>query len=211
MTTSVSEFLTRVSRDLHETSNAFLSGAWTLAEMLSYLTQAERRFLHAAGIWKIDTTVVLAAGSSILINRPASTMDIDRVSVNGRHIKRQTSYDFELEDRHWRENTAGKPSYWHEDNIPNTTFELNKIPAAGASVRVFADYLPAEYTDMTGNIHLKDCWEPYLRWEVLSLALAKDCEDQDLGRSNYAHKRYGVGIMLARRMIKGIANTGLRG
>ena len=211
MTISVSEFMTRVARDLNETSNEFLSGAWTTDEMIGYLNYAERDFLHSSGIWQTDVVMTVSAGSSILIDRPDNTMDITRLGFNGKSLHRQTSHDIELEDRDWRSHAVGMPSYYHEDHIPNSKLELNKIPAGGGIVRIFADYLPDPYTTLSENIHLKDCWEPYLRWKVISLALAKDCEDQDLGRSNYSDHRYNMGIMLARRLMKGSAATGIRG
>jgi hypothetical protein len=211
MAINITEFMTRIARDLHESSNDFPSGAWSRTEMLGYLNYAERNFLLLSGIWKTDISIVAAPGSGLIFNRPANTVDIDRVGFNGKHLHRQTSLNFELEDRNWRLNSTGAPDYWHEDNISNSQFELNKIPAAGGTLRIFADYLPDPYLTVFEDLHLKDCWEPYLRWKVLSLALSKDGEDQDLGRSNYAQKRYGVGIMLARRLIKESSATGLRG
>jgi hypothetical protein len=46
-------------------------------------------------------------------------------------------------------------------------------------------------------------WEPFIRWEVLSLALGKDGDNQDLARSNYAHQRYLMGVSLAKRLTMG--------
>lgn len=211
MTISVLDLLTRVSLDLNETNNEFLSGAWTRSEMLGYLNYAESNFLQSTGIWQTDVSIVAAAGASILFDRPLNTMDINRMGFNGRHLHRQAVINFELEDRDWRSHAVGMPEYYHEDLLPNSKFELNKIPAAGGTIRIFADYLPDPYLTVDENLHVKDSWEQYLRWKVLSLALAKDCEDQDLGRSNYANQRYAVGVMLARRLLKGVAETGLRG
>lgn len=211
MATNITEVLTRIARDLAETSNEFLSLSWSRTEMLGYLNYAERDFLQLSGIWKEDISIIAAAGASILFDRPDNTMDIDRMGFDGKHLHRQTSLNFELEDRNWRTHSTGKPDYYHEDNLPNSKFELNKIPAAGGTIRIFADYLPDPYLIVSEDLHLRDCWEPYLRWKVLSLALAKDCEDQDLGRSKYAQQRYMVGVMLARRLIKETAATGLRG
>lgn len=209
MAINISEVMTRIARDLHETSNDFASGAWSRVEMVGYLNDAELDFLRLTGIWQTDVSVAAAAGSGILFDRPANTMDINRVGFDGKHLHRQSSINFELEDRDWRSHSAGKPDYWHEDNLPNTKFELNKIPTYGGTLRIFADYRPDPYLSIYEDLHLKDSWEPYLRWKVLSLALAKDCEDQDLGRSRYAQQRYMVGVLLARRLIKGVAAVGL--
>lgn len=213
MTVSILDFLTRIARDLNETNNDFIipTSSWSRTEMLGYLNYAESNFLQDTGIWQTDVSIVAAAGASILFDRPVNTMDINRMGFNGRHLHRQAVVNFELEDRNWRLHAVGMPDYYHEDLLPNSKFELNKIPAAGGTIRIFADYLPDPYATVYEDINLKDCWEQYLRWKVLSLALAKDCEDQDLGRSNYANQRYTVGVMLARRLIKGVAATGLRG
>lgn len=130
-------------------------------------------------------------------------MDIERISVDGKVLRRQTSWNLEKENRSWRDIPNGKPSYWHEDHIPISQFELDKIPAAGGAMRIFADTLPAKYTAITEDIHLQDIWEPYLRWKVLSLCLSKDGDNQDLGRSQYADQRFTFGIFLARRLILG--------
>ena len=72
---------------------------------------------------------------------------------------------------------------------------------------VFADVLPAAHTTNIAAeyIAVKDCWEQYIRWEVLSLALGKDGDNQDVGRSAYAHQRYLLGVNLAKRMMLGSA------
>lgn len=209
MTVSVLDFLTRVAWELHETDNTFDSGAWTVSEMLGYLNYAEKKFLERTGILKSDDTIT-ADGSAIVFNRPNNTIDIDRISFYGKPLRRQTLFDLELEDRSWRSKTTGKPSYWHEDNLPNSQFEINKIPAAGGNLRIFSDYIPDEYTDTSGDIHLTDEWEQYLRWKVISLALGKDGDNQDVGRSDYADQRFRLGITLARRLMKGMAEVNLR-
>jgi hypothetical protein len=205
MTVTVKEFFVRIARDLHEPVE-FSGGIWTSDEMLNYLNNAEKIFLQKTGVLKIDATVTSVPGTVILYDRPANTMDIDRISFNGKPLRRQTSWDLERENRNWRATPNGSPSYWHEDHLANSQFELDKRPAAGGIIRVIADYLPDPYTSIsTGNIHLKDSWEPYLRWKVLSQALARDGDNQDLGRSRYAHERFKMGIYLARRIMKGIA------
>ena len=204
MSTSLTTFFARVARDLHESDSTFdTSEFWTPEEMVGYLNYAEGDFLHGTGIIKGDTEVLLLPGYPILVDRPANTMDIVRISFNGRYLRRQTSWDFQKEDPEWRAKTTGNPSYWHEDHVPNSQFELNKIHTIGGTLRVFYDYRYDEYSDMTGNLNLMDIWEPYLRWKVLSLALGKDGDSQDLPRSIYADQRYRFGVFLAKRLMNG--------
>jgi hypothetical protein len=206
MTINIIDFLTRVAFDLNETDNNFPTGAWTRAEMVEYLNYSEKDFLKRTGILKVNVLETLPAGSTILCTRPTSIMDIDRIGFNGKHCRRQTSNNFEMEDRDWRQKTTGRPTYWHEDHLPNTQLELNKIPAAGGIIRYIGDYLYAPYVSPFENIHLKDSWEPYLRWKVLSLALIKDGDNKDIGRSQYAQQRYLLGVRLARRLVTGTAD-----
>jgi hypothetical protein len=201
--TRIITFLERIARDLHEESVEFPEGgAWSREEILGYLNTAERLFLQKTGMLKADDTVV-SDGSTLLFDRPDNTIDIDRVSFNGKALRRQTSWDLEREDRNWRSNAVGNPSYWHEDHLANNQIEINKVPAAGGNLRFISDYVYDEY-DLDGiyeNIHLKDTWEVYLRWKVLSLCLAKDSDQQDLPRSKYADQRFRFGIYLARRLL----------
>ena len=145
MAINTADFMSRVATDLHEVSNDFPSGAWSRAEMVAYLNDAELDFLRLTGIWQTDVSIVASAGAGILFDRPDNTMDINRVGFDGKHLHRQAVVNFELEDRDWRSHSGGKPDYWHEDNLPNTKFELNKIPAAGGTIRMFADYRQAPY------------------------------------------------------------------
>lgn len=209
MTTTVANFFLRVAYDLQEPNGTFAAAAWSVDEMLGYLNVAEREFLSLTGVLKTDVTIPVEEDSSIRFNRPDNTMDIDRISYNGRHLKRVTSLDLELEDRDWRLHTEGRPSYWHEDEMPAAQFELNKIPAYEGTLRIFADSLPPLYTEISGNIHLRDCWEPYLRWKVVSLCLAKDSEEQDLGRAKYARSRFMMGVNMARRLMTAVSSTGV--
>ena len=211
MAISVEDFMTKIANDLSEGDNSFPSGAWTRDEMIGYLNYAERDFLIKTGAVKYDVSITLPPGTGILLDRPDNTMDIERVSLDGRRLLRQSSMNLELEDRNWRSNSTGKPSYWHEDNMSMSNIELNKIPAIGGVLRVFSGYLPNPYTVIYEDLHLADHWEPYLRWGVLAICLIKDSEDQDVARAEYAKQRYMVGVQLAQRLVKGISETGLRG
>lgn len=203
-TATLIQFFNRVALDLHEESFLFESEGWTQAEMMSYLNKAESLFLQRTGMLKTDSTETMTPGTTILFDRPANTIDIDRLSVNGKALRRQASWDLERENRSWRQTPNGSPSYWHEDNLDASQYELDKRPAAGGTIRIFADYLPDPYVDiLSESIHLQNTWEPYLRWKVLSLALGREGDQQDLGRSRYADQRFRFGVYLARRLMSG--------
>jgi len=207
MSTTVGVFLARIARDLHENPAIFPPGSqnlWSLNEMIGYITTAERDFLRRTGILKSDISVVAPPGNTILFNRPAGMMDIERISFNYRSLERLTTWDLERENPNWRTNPNGTARYYHEDHLLATQFEFDHVPAQGGSYRIFGDTLPAEHTtNLSELIAVKDCWEPYIRWEVISLALGKDGDNQDVARSKYAHQRYKLGVALALRLVTG--------
>lgn len=211
MSTTIATFLARIALDLHEDPAIFPPGRhdlWTLNEMIGYINKAERDFLRRTGIIKSDTTVVVLPGNAILFNKPANVMDIERISFNYKRIRRATTWDLEREDPHWRDNPNGTPRNYHEDHLPVNQFEFDHVPAQGGAYRMFSDTLPVEHTtNLAELIAVNDCWEPYIRWEVLSLALGKDGDNQDVARSNYAHQRFMLGIALAMRLVMGTSVT----
>jgi hypothetical protein len=207
MTITVLQFLSRIALDLQEDPSVFPPGKnnlWSLDEMLDYIDYAERDFLSRTGISKSDIKIVVPPGSSILFSKPAGAMDIERISFDGDRVRRVTAWDLERENRSWRASIIGKPQYYHEDHLPLFGFEFNKIPALGGKLRIFCDTLPNEHTtNLSEPIAVQDIWEPYIRWEVLSLALGKDGDNQDVSRSDYAHQRYLLGVSLAKRFVLG--------
>ena len=146
----------------------------------------------------------MAAGTTILFIKPSDMMDIERISLNYKRLRRVTSWDLEREDPAWRLNPNGSSQSYHEDHLPINSFEVNSRPASGGSIRIFGGTLPPLHTtDTTELIAVKDCWEQYIRWETIALALAKDGDNQDVARSTYAHQRYLLGVSLAKRMVLG--------
>ena len=197
MPVSISDFLTKVALDLHEEDNTFPSELWTVDEMMGYIEHAQRDFYRQTGIAKVDLTAAVNGGRQILFTKPSNMMDIDRISLNKRRLRRVTSWDLQREDPKWRAHPNGKTRYYHEDHLASVLeFEFDRVPVQGGSYRIIGDLLPTTSS-------LEVVWEPYIRWEVLSLALAKDGDNQDMARSRYAHQRYLMGVSLARRLTMG--------
>lgn len=207
MAVTIAVFLTRIAKDLHEDPAIFPPGRnnlWTLEEMVGYVSYAERDFLRRTGIEKTDAAMAIAPGNVVVFTKPLGLMDIERISFNYKRLRRVTSWDLEREDPTWRNHPNDSPQSYHEDYLPINAFELDNRPVAGGNLRIFADTMPPDHTTNTAElIAVKDCWEQYIRWEVLSLALAKDGDNQDVPRSNYAHQRYMLGVSLAKRMVIG--------
>lgn len=216
MTVYVKDALTKVARDLHEQSNLFDTvnpALWTPDEMISYIHCAETAFFSESGVTKYSTDVIVPAVATRIFSKPAMTMILERISINGRMIRKVTSWDLERQNYLWRSATDNKPRHWHEDHLPITQIEFDRIPREGDVIRYFHDMAPAErlpYPDGYDQAFIvADEWEPYIRWEVLSMALAKDGDAQDLGRSAFAHKQFEFGIALAVRLMHGSAGPGV--
>lgn len=207
MSVTVAAFLIKVAADLHENPTTFPPGdnnLWTLEEMVGYISYAERDFLRQTGAESSDVTTAVPAGTTLLFTRPASVMEINRISFNYKRLRRVTSWDLERENPTWRAHPNDPADLYHEDNLPANYFELNNRRAAGGNMRIFGTILPAIHTtDTTELIAVKDCWEQYIRWEVVSLALGKDGDNQDLIRAGYSHARYLFGVNLAKMMMFG--------
>lgn len=209
--TRVGDFLSVVASDLHEEDNSFGSQIWKPDEMIGYVNHSEKAFLRETGIYIDDIPLAVAAGSVILFDKPDGVMDIERMSFNGRRLRRQTTWDLERENPNWRANLPGPPRYWHEDHLPVNEFEIDRRPLAGGSFRLFVSKVPAEHLPHPDgyleDMIVSDTWIQYIRWMVLALALSRDGDGQDIARSQYAYKRYSLGVKLASRLIIGGLET----
>lgn len=209
--TTVGDLLTRVARDLHQKDNTFKLGAeapyWNPDEMIGYVNYVEKDFLRRTVIQMFDLIEPIGVGTSILFTKPDGVMDIDRLSFNKKRMRRQSTWDLMRENPNWRNNLPGQPRYWHEDHLPVNNFEVDRRPVAGGSFRFFVTMIPPVHGPYPGGytdvISVSDTWEPYLRWDVLSLALGKDGDYQDVKRSGYCHQRYMLGVTLAKRLVQG--------
>jgi hypothetical protein len=208
--TTVGQALTRIARDLHQQNNTFKLGAespyWSPDEMIGYLNYVERDFYRRTGVKIYDMPQVMPAGNTIAFTKPVGTMDIERVSFNKVRLRRQSTWDMARENPEWRNNLPGKPHYWHEDHLPVNNFEVDRRPAIGGNFRFFVTMVPTPHATYPAgyleDLTVTDTWEPYIRWDVLSLALGKDGDYQDVKRSGYCHQRYMLGVNLARRLVQ---------
>jgi hypothetical protein len=202
-TITVQQFLNKVAYDLMEDNYTFPSGLWTTAEVVGYMDYAVGCFINDTGVEVSDNTISSSIGVRSY-DRPSDAGDIDRISFNGKRLRRVSSFDLMAKNPNWRAE-SGTPRFYREDGISITSFELDKKPTKVADIRIFADYLHTD-TDpnsLSGTLPLADCWEPTIRWEVLSFCLQKDGESQDLPRAAWAHNKYLYGVSLAQRIMAG--------
>lgn len=216
MATTIGTLLSRVAYDLQEDSNLFNNvepHLWTPDEMLGYVQDAETGFLKETGIIKLDTTFIVSPGATRIVDKPDGVMFISRVSVGGKPMRRQSALDLERQDYMWRTQEDTRPGSYHEDHLPIDKIELNRVPKVGSSIRFIYTQVPEDYPPYPDGYNtfltVPDAWEPYIRWEVIAQALAKDGDGQDVQRSIFAHNQFKFGIALAKKMAKGTATLEL--
>lgn len=209
--TTVGQLLAKIAKDLHEKDNTFGVGGeapyWSPDEMIGYVNYTERDFIRRTNLIITDSSIVMPAGNTIILQKPVGAMDIERISFNGKRLRRQTTWDLQRENPNWRNNLPGNPRYWHEDHLAVNDIEVDRSPAAGGTFRFFYTMIPTAHAAYPAgyleNIAFGDSWEPYIRWNVLSLALGKDGDNQDVAKSVYCQQRYLLGVALALRLIQG--------
>jgi hypothetical protein len=211
--TTVGNTLTRVARDLHQKDNTFKLGAeapyWNPDEMIGYVNYVEKDWFRQTGIKIFDISQAMPAGNTIGFTKPVGAMDIERLSFNKKRMRRQSTWDLTRQNPNWRNSAPGQPKYWHEDHLGVNNFEVNRRPVAGGAFRFFVTMVPTVHAAYPAgyaeNLNVIDAWEPYIRWDVLALALGKDGDYQDVKRSGYCHQRYMLGVSLAKRLVQGSA------
>jgi hypothetical protein len=202
MAITAQQILDKMAFDLQETSRSFGTGLWTQGEIFGYINYAISQFINDTGVVMSDNTITASIGTRNY-DKPSDAGDIDRISFDGKRVRRVSLFDLTSRDPGWR-SRSGTPQYYHEDGLGIISFEFNKNPTKAGSIRIFADLLHLDVSSLSDTIDIPDCWEPYIRWEALAYALQKDGEAQDLDRAAWAHKKYLFGVGLAQRLSSGV-------
>lgn len=127
MTTLVSDLLTVMLRHLQETAT-LSSRLWVEPELVQYIADADREFLALTGIVKQAGSVLAVAGQSIY-DEPADSIDVERISWNGKKLYPQTRYELDRQKPNWKAD-SGAPQRYHRDHLPPKQFEVWKKPTA---------------------------------------------------------------------------------
>jgi hypothetical protein len=208
-TTTVQQILNKVAIDLMESDSTFPSGLWSVGEIIDYINYATEYFLNNTGVVVTDGTISSVIGTGIY-TKPDDIGDIDRISYDGKRLRRVSNFDLMTINYKWRD-VSGLPKYYHEDGVDLYEFEFDKKPTRVADIRIFGDYIHPKFveSDIASIVQIPDCWIPAIEWEVLSFCLQKDGESQDLRRATWAHNKFLYFISLCQRMITGQADTAI--
>jgi hypothetical protein len=199
--TTVKEFFAGLAYDLEEFDELLLTGFVSQDDALNAVNHAQNDFINMTGCIKLDDSRTATVGLSTYTRHHLAT-DIDRISYRGKRIYRATSWDLDREDPSWS-TKSGNPKQFHEDHLGLNQYQFDRLPTTAGTIRVISDLLPTQVVSLQDNMTVPDVWLPYIGWEVLAVVLSKSGENQDLERSQYAHRRYQIGVMLAKQLMDG--------
>lgn len=127
MSTTVGSLLDIMARHLQETDRTMNSGLWTQAELVTFLSEAQQDFLSSTGVVK-NVGFVPSVTSQVEYDEPSTSMDMERVSWNGKKMYPTTQFELDQQDAKWRTRTGRNPRWLHRDNLGIKRFAVSPAP-----------------------------------------------------------------------------------
>lgn len=138
MSTSVQDVFTVICRHLQEDED-LANGLWSQAELIGYVSDADREFITATGVVKQINNVLATAGTSTY-SENTDCIDIERLAWNGRKMYPQTRFELDSQNANWK-SESGTPMRYHRDHLPPKQFETWKKPAvSGIGYSITGNY-----------------------------------------------------------------------
>ena len=201
MATTVNQLIAQIVFLVQEDSS-FTSGLWSVTEVIDYINIVMDDFIRQTQITK-QTDPITVVGGTRSYAEPADSMSIDRIDFNLRALRRTNVGFLDLDNRKWR-TLSGTPSQYHQDMLPNKTFELDRAPLAaqaGLFINVLSTLYPAAVTTGTDNLTVPDYAVLYIKFGVLDKMLSKQGEAQDLAKAKYCKARFDFGVSLFQNLM----------
>lgn len=129
MTTTIGSLLDIMACHMLETDRTFNSGLWTQEEVIYALALADQDFLQTSGLVKKSASVAGTA-NTIQYSEPSDSEGMERISYNGKKMYPQTAFELDRQDPRWRAARARNVRRFHQDNLPEYTFEVWPGPTA---------------------------------------------------------------------------------
>jgi hypothetical protein len=202
------EILTEVATGVIE-DPAYLSGLWTVAEVLGYLNLRNQRFLKRTRVVAAVAIIPWVPGQpeanlptdwiDTVCCRWHSFVDDSWTSVDGTdsyeldHMTPETTL------------TVDPPLGYRTSDLETLRIAIGPPPIAPGELEIV--YIALAVTlDGTGiSPEIPDMLCPYLKYGVWADMLAKEGRGQDLPRAAYCESRFEEGIALAASLINGFA------
>ena len=186
-TLAASTFLTRVGRTLNEETPPV---RWTEAELLEYLSDAQRAAVQLRSDVNPDTRIIdLVAGPKQTLpadafelfdvirniaRNPASPGPTDP-AIKGRMVKFIGKDKLNESAQEWFDAEPGTAKEYTYDTRARRTFYVSPpSPGNGHQIEIAVSKIPAEITDKATVIELDDTYQPALINYMLHRAFMKD-------------------------------------
>jgi len=201
MATTVNQLIAQIAFLVQEDST-LSSGQWSVAEVIDYINVITDEFIRETNITK-QTDPITVVGGTRSYSEPADSMALDRIDFDRIALRRTNVGFLDLDNRRWR-TISGTPHAYHQDQLPNKTFELDRAPLAGQAglfINVISTLAPAAVTAGTDNLTVPDYAVLYIKFGVLWKMLEKQGESQDLVKAKYCKARYDFGVSLYQNLM----------
>lgn len=204
------ELLTELQYTMIETPNsgsAWGSALWTVAEVIDYLNERQRRFLLLTGLVRTRETIN-AIPNTHRHELPAGCIVLHRVvwrtGAGARTaLKRADGYAADQALRTWPYETDQLPMvYMEADPAPK---QIQVAPASyDQGIMDLCFTAVAAALSNTGVVlTVPDDWAPVVKYGALADMLSKPGRTQDPARAQYCETRYQAGIESARMAMAG--------
>ena len=175
---------------------------WSQEEMLDYLESVQNDFLCAVRPVYAIATQTLQVGIPSYPN-PADAIRVERISVNGTELWNMTQTDIDWQGGYSPRAGQG-PLNWYQDKVGPFNFAVDPIPQTGNTARIFYSQLGSTSLGLLSTLTVPDIFWPALSWGILSIALSKDGEVKDLGRSAIAQQKFRFWQILGLKFMEGL-------
>ncbi len=184
----------------------WLSGLWTLEEILGYANQRQQRFLS-------NSTLVGGWLQMACAAQEIQTLDAEIVFVN--HVIYEdgnpgtctpllplSRFSADLAVPGWQVQAASAPLGYLLGQTATDELSLVPPPTTAGLLHLFGVFL-AEVLDRSGiQLTIPDEWEPYLRYGIMADMFGKQGEAYDAPRQQYCEQRWQEGIQSARAVLE---------
>lgn len=201
MATTVNQLIAQIAFLVQEDAT-LTSGQWSVAEVIDYINVVTDDFIRETQITKQTDPITVVAGTRAY-SEPSDSMALDRIDFNLVALRRTNVGFLDLDNRKWR-TKSGTPHAYHQDQLPNKTFELDRAPLAGQAglfMNVISTLFPASVAIGTDPLTIPDYAVLYIKFGVLWKMLAKQGESQDLVKAKYCKSRFDFGVSLFQNLM----------
>jgi hypothetical protein len=187
------------------------SSMWSQAQVLQYLNDILRDFLHRTGIVSAISfiTSVPTQGEYDL---PQDMIDLRRIAwrfgpsgTGYVELYATDTFEEDQSDETWSADSQQVPTAYLLNLLASLTVRVTPIPNDIGEAEITTTPLGATADGSGVALSIPDDFTPYIVWGVLGEMFSKEGEASDPERAQYCRERYEEGVELARFMTRGVA------